>query len=132
MLKNTVKIGTGLFLVLSTFNLFSQNVAISPTIVTPAPSAMLDVSATNKGVLLPRIGLTSATDVITIPSPATSLLIYNTTTSGVIPNNVTSGYYYWNGTKWTPFGGFSDDWSLTGNTGTTAGTNFLGTTSCQS
>lgn len=64
---------------------------------TPDASAKLDVSATNKGFLPPRVSLTSYTDNSTIPNPATGLLIYNT------GNNVglTAGYYYWNGNAWT-------------------------------
>lgn len=44
----------------------------------PNPSAMLDVFATNKGILVPRVALASSIDQITIPSPATGLLAYNT------------------------------------------------------
>lgn len=63
---------------------------------TPEASAKLDVSATNKGFLPPRVTLTSGTDNTTIPSPATGLLVYNTgNNAGLI-----AGYYYWNGTSW--------------------------------
>lgn len=82
--------------------LFSLNV-ISQTGIgttTPNASAKLEIAATNKGFLPPRIVLTSATDGTTIPSPATGLLIYNTATAGSAPNNVVPGYYYWNGTSW--------------------------------
>lgn len=90
---------------------------------TPNASSALDVTSTNSGVLIPRIALLSNTDVTTIPAPAASLLVYNT---GFSPN----GYYYWNGTTWVQLAtsGASNDWSLVGNTGTTAGTNYLGTT----
>ena len=37
---------------------------------TPSPSAKLEVYATNKGFLPPRLTLTSATDATTIASPA--------------------------------------------------------------
>jgi hypothetical protein len=90
---------------------------------TPDPSAVLDVTSTNSGLLIPRVTLSSNTDVTTIPAPAISLLVYNT---GFSPN----GYYYWNGTSWIQLAtaAASGDWSLLGNTGTTAGTNYLGTT----
>ncbi len=71
------------------FDLFAQN----------NPSAMLDVAASNKGVLVPRVSLSSINDISTIVSPATSLLVYNTATVGTPPNNVAPGFYYWNGTK---------------------------------
>lgn len=67
---------------------------------TPHVSARLDVSASNKGFLPPRIALLSTTDQATIASPATGLVLFNTATAGTTPNNVLPGYYYWDGTKW--------------------------------
>lgn len=69
----------------------------------PDASAQLDVTASDKGFLAPRIALTSATDVTTIATPATGLMIYNTATAGTTPNNVIPGYYYYDGTKWVRF-----------------------------
>lgn len=69
----------------------------------PDASAQLDVEATDKGFLAPRIALTSVTDVLTIASPATGLMVYNTATAGTSPNNVFPGYYYYNGTRWSRF-----------------------------
>jgi len=85
-----------LFLFLST-GLFAQT-GIGTT--TPNASAKLDVYSTNKGFLPPRIALLSTTDVATIVSPATGLVIYNTATAGTTPTNVLPGYYYWDGSKW--------------------------------
>ncbi|WP_449397393.1 hypothetical protein [Chryseobacterium wanjuense] len=47
----------------------------------PDISSVLELSATNKGFLPPRIGLTSSTDAVTIPNPATGLIVYNTNTA---------------------------------------------------
>jgi hypothetical protein len=66
----------------------------------PNTSAALDVDATNKGFLAPRIALISNTDLATIASPATGLMIYNTATAGTSPNAVVPGYYYYSGSKW--------------------------------
>ena len=64
----------------------------------PNGSSMLEINATNKGVLIPRVTLTGSTDATTIATPATSLLVYNTaTTSDVVP-----GYYYNSGTSGSP------------------------------
>lgn len=105
--------------------ILAQNVGINATGATPATSAMLDIVSSNSGLLIPRIALNSTTDVTTISSPATSLLVYNTGAGSL----TTAGFYYWNGSKWVTFtGNYSNDWSLTGNAGTTTGTNFLGTT----
>lgn len=66
----------------------------------PNTSAKLEISATDKGFLPPRVTLTSLTDVSTISNPATGLLIYNTASAGTSPNNVTPGFYYYDGSKW--------------------------------
>jgi hypothetical protein len=77
---------------------FTQNIGIGTT--TPNTSAVLDITATNKGILPPRVALLSITDVATIAAPATGLLVFNTATAGTIPNNVIPGYYYFTGQKW--------------------------------
>jgi trimeric autotransporter adhesin len=63
---------------------------------TPDASAMLDVQATDKGMLIPRVALTSTAATAPITSPLTSLMVYNTASV----SDVTPGYYYWNGTSW--------------------------------
>ena len=76
---------------------FAQNVGINTTGATPDASAALDIDYTNKGLLIPRVSLNSTTDILTIPAPATSLLVYNINaamTSGAI------GYWYWDGSAW--------------------------------
>lgn len=83
---------------------------------TPAASAMLDVTSSNKGFLPPRVALTGTTDVSTISSPATGLLVYNLGSGGL----ATPGYYYWNGSAWTALGGggsnlYTADGTLSGN-----------------
>jgi hypothetical protein len=60
---------------------------------------MLDVIATDKGFLAPRVALLANNNsTLPIASPTSGLLVYNTTTAGSSPNNVTPGYYYWDGT----------------------------------
>ena len=83
----------------------------------PDASAKLEVRSTNKGLLIPQIALTGSSDVTTIASPATSLLVYNTATT----SNVTPGYYYNAGTTTSP------NW-LRLNTGT-GGVPYSGATS---
>ena len=80
----------------------AQSVGINSTGAAPLSSAMLDVNASNKGLLIPRVSLTSSTDITTITSPATSLLIYNTASAGTTPNNVIPGFYFWDGSRWVP------------------------------
>ncbi|MGB3947467.1 MAG: tail fiber domain-containing protein [Bacteroidia bacterium] len=99
----------------------AQNISVNSTGALPDPSAMLDVVSTNKGLLLPRVSLTGVNDNTTIPNPATSLLVYNTSasmTGGGI------GFWYWNGTQWTRFSGTV---GTTGNTGATGANGTNGT-----
>jgi hypothetical protein len=78
----------------------SQNVGINTTGVNPHSSAMLDVNSNNKGLLIPNISLTGKTSTGPIPSPETSLLVYNITIAGSGANQVTPGYHYWDGSQW--------------------------------
>jgi hypothetical protein len=91
---------------------------------TPDASAKLDVSATNKGFLPPRIALTATNAASPVTSPATGLLVYNTATTGTAPNNVAPGYYYWNGSAWVAILGNITTSSISGNGTTTTLTNF--------
>jgi len=77
----------------------AQNVGIGASTFTPDASAGLEIQFTDKGLLIPRVALTSTSSASPITSPATSLLIYNTATAG----DVTPGYYYWNGSAWVRF-----------------------------
>ena len=80
--------------VINTIHLSAQT-GIGTT--SPHASAKLEVNATDKGFLPPRVTLTSSSDNSTIPNPATGLLVYNTGTNA----GLRAGYYYWNGTDWT-------------------------------
>lgn len=92
---------------------------------TTTPSAALDITSTNDGILVPRVALTITSSALPLTAPTTSEMVYNTATV----NDVTPGFYYWDGTKWVRIiSGTNNDWTTTGNSGTTAGTNFIGTT----
>ncbi|SIQ45576.1 hypothetical protein SAMN05880573_105214 [Chryseobacterium sp. RU33C] len=64
--------------------------------IAPDSSAKIDISASNKGALLPRVALNSNTDQTTILSPAVGLIVYNTGAGGL----TAVGYLYWNGSEW--------------------------------
>lgn len=121
---------------ISIFFVHAQNVAINSTGALPDPSAGLDVSYTNKGVLIPRVSLTAVNNPAPITSPANALLVYNTNAS--VTGGCGAGYYYWNGTQWICFlsspgssGGSSFAWLTNGNSGTNSAVNFIGTTDNQ-
>lgn len=69
--------------------LLAQGLGVNTTGAAVAGSAMLDVAATNKGVLFPRMTKVQRN---TIASPATGLLIYQV--------DSTPGYYYYDGAGW--------------------------------
>ncbi|ESU23438.1 hypothetical protein FEDK69T_16040 [Flavobacterium enshiense DK69] len=96
---------------------------------TTTPAGKLDISSTNDGLVIPRVALTATNAATPLTAPTTSELVYNTATAGSAPNNVIPGFYYWDGAKWVSIAtGSSTDWTTVGNSGTTAGTNFIGTT----
>jgi len=114
----------------STFLLFFfHNINAQVGIGTTSPFGALDVVSTTDGLLIPRVALT-ATNIATVLTPTVSELVYNSATSAVGPNQVTPGYYYWDGSLWIRLatGSSSNAWALLGNAGTSAATNFLGTT----
>ncbi len=76
---------------------FSQeNVGIGTT--SPDPSAVLDITASDKGVLIPRVTLNDHTTPDPINNPAEGLLIYNY--NGSEPH----GFWYWDGSQWVQVG----------------------------
>jgi hypothetical protein len=106
--------------------LAQQNIGIGTT--TPNSSALLEVQSTNKGLLIPRVSLLSEIDIVTIPAPPTSLLVYNLNV--LLPEGV--GFYYWNGSKWNKLiakdGVTNLAWGINGNAGTSPTTDYIGTT----
>jgi len=104
---------TVLLLILGASAGWSQNIGINETGNAPDASAGLEVDFTDKGVLIPRVALVQTTNTAPITAPATALLVYNTATA----NDVTPGFYYWDGTEWTRIGAGADDedWEVNGN-----------------
>lgn len=95
---------------------------------TTTPQAALDITSTNDGLLIPRVSLTAINSTSPLTSPTVSELVYNTATAGTAPNNVTPGYYYWNGTSWSKLAITTNtSWSTAGNAGTNPATNYIGT-----
>lgn len=85
-----------LCLVYSILSGFSQSVGINATGSAPNSVAGLDVDFPSKGVLIPRVALTSTTSFAPLASHVAGMLIYNTAATG----DVTPGFYYNDGTKW--------------------------------
>ncbi|MBL0738541.1 collagen-like protein [Flavobacterium sp. GN10] len=86
-----------LLFVIGSYSAYSQ-VVIGKKEVTP--SAQLEVFASDKGMLIPNVELTSTVDRTTIKNGnVNSLLVFNTKTiADVVP-----GYYYWYNNRWNKF-----------------------------
>jgi trimeric autotransporter adhesin len=108
-----------LLILLFTAYLANAQVAINSTGANPDNSAMLDVTSTTKGMLIPRMTTAERT---AIASPAAGLLVYD---------NTLSLFYYYTGSAWSPIATPGSNWSTNGNSGTVSGTNFIGTTNNQ-
>jgi len=107
-----------------TFLLFTLSATAQVGIgtTTPASGALLDLTSTDRGLLVPRVSINNLGTAAPVTAPTTGLLVWNTFTGA----GIGVGYHYWNGTRWIPIGNGGVDWALTGNAITTA--NFLGTT----
>lgn len=122
--KNAV---LSVFFLLLTLGVFSQNVGIN----NPAPDAkaLLDLTSTTKGLLIPRMTTVQRTAVGFLPNATAyasgdGMLVYDTDIKTLMQ---------WNGltSKWdtllTAKLGKGSYWALLGNNGTNAATNFIGT-----
>jgi len=99
----TLKAGS-IFILFFLINFITVHAQMGINTKTPADGALLDITSSNKGFLLPQVALTSTSDVTTItPSATEGLLVYNTATAGSLPFQVTPGFYYWNGSQWLRF-----------------------------
>jgi hypothetical protein len=68
---------------------------------TPHPSSILELSSPDKALILPRISLTSTTDITTVTNPVRGLLIYNLSDSGTGTGRVYKDLIYlYDGVLW--------------------------------
>ena len=87
----------------------AQSVGISNAAFTPNANSVLELKATDKGVLLPRLTSGERTTLGTsLGAGDEGMTVYNTTDDT---------YEYWNGSSWTVIGaagGYDDDWTVVG------------------
>ena len=89
------------------FFTFSTIAQVGINTITPAEGALLDVTSTDKGVMIPKVSIADLSTIdpvtgvtATVPGLAAveGLLVYNT-------NGTTGpGYFYWTGTQWAEVG----------------------------
>lgn len=92
------------------FNANSQSLSVNTTGANADNSAILDVTSTSKGMLVPRMNKTQRTGIL---MPATGLLVFQDS-----PDS--TGFYYYSGTLWTWLASSNKldttAWLTTGNT----------------
>lgn len=114
MKRNTALLSFAFFLATAAK---AQNIGINNSGASPDASAMLDISSANKGLLIPRVGLSTTNNPFPVNAPATGLVVFNTATAGSGITAVTPGLYFWNGSLWnellTPSTGFTPSSNLT-------------------
>ena len=104
-MKKSILLVTGIIILF----LFSEKVSAQGNVGigtnTPDPSAILDLTATDKGLLIPRM---NSAQCFAIPNPATGLFIYNTNFNQ---------FWYFDGDAWVTFSGLVGPTGPTGATG---------------
>lgn len=97
---------------------YAQNVGIGTS--SPNASALLHLTSTSKGILIPQVSIDSLKDVTSIASPANGLLVFNTTQPGV-RNDMARGFYYYstNAATWVRMADNLNDnvWKTAGTLG---------------
>lgn len=86
-------------------------------LASPNTNAMLEVSSTNKGILLPRVALTATNNPSPLSAHVAGMSVYNTATNAsVAANPVYPGEYYNDGTQWQRKTAWSEKVMLSGGT----------------
>ena len=94
--KSTYHFNKNIILILIYLTITTLNAQVGIGTNTPSNDAMLDISSTNKGLLVPRINLENTTLPNPLSAHVTGMFIFNLATVG----DVTPGYYFNDGSKW--------------------------------
>ena len=100
MKKITKSVMKSIFIVNLGFCIQFSNAQVGIGTTSPNASSILDVVSTNKGLLMPRVALSSTTSPSPLLSHVAGMQVYNTATV----SDVVSAQYYNNGTKWIRLG----------------------------
>lgn len=106
-----------------------QKIGNNPTSLNA--NAVLELESTNKGLLIPRIALTSTSSASPLSAFVAGMMVYNTATVG----DVTPGFYVSTGSSWSKIDNqtsttlYNGNGTLSGNRTVTQGTNTLAFTS---
>jgi len=79
---------------------YSQTGNVGINTSAPNANAALDIVSMDKGLLPPRIALTSTTAADPLTAHVAGMVVYNTATTGTVPTDVSPGYYFNTGIQW--------------------------------
>ena len=124
LLRNSKLKGILLVLLFASIQIVSYGQGVGIGTTNPDNSAILDLSSSDKGLLLPRMSLKQRTS---IKNPANGLIVYQT--------DMMSGIYVYNGSDWSAMGNTeaklttadNSIWSTSGNSGLDGTQHFIGT-----
>jgi len=103
-----------LFLATTLFSRAQMNIGSNTA---PNADAMLEISGSTKGLLLPRMALTGISSASPLSAHVAGMLVYNTATAGSGTAAVTPGCYYNTGSAWLRItSGAGNAWLSGGNT----------------
>jgi hypothetical protein len=117
-----------LLLISWALNNAAQNVSINGSGTAPRNCAMLDITSTNTGLLIPTVVLTNVTVFAPLTGTAVDGLVIYSSSSPTGGNG--AGYYYWSvaSSKWIKLVASNNNaWETVGNSGTTASSSPIGT-----
>src|ERR1700741_5690322 len=100
-----------------TYFSYSQSIGIGTT--TPHNSAQVEISSSGKGLLIPRM---TTVLINSISNPAKGLMVYDSTSNRLMVNMGTATTPNWQTIV------SNSGWTLSGNSGTIADAQFIGTT----
>jgi len=91
--KSIIRLFTIVLSIIVCFNMSHAQIGVQTD--NPDASSVLDITSSDKGLLIPRVSLSSSlSSPSPVTSPATGLLVYN---SGSAQDH---GFYFWTGTIW--------------------------------
>jgi hypothetical protein len=95
-------------------------------------NAILELETTNRGLLLPRVALSSTINASPLSANVVGMSVYNTANAGTGNTAVSPGFYFNNGSQWVRIADASNlqniytvDGTLTGNRTVSQGSNTL-------
>jgi hypothetical protein len=94
MLKLKIFLIASITLAMNALLISQVKIGNNPTLLNA--NSVLEIESSNKGLLMPRLALTSTTAASPLSANVAGMNVYNTATTG----DVTPGNYYNDGTKW--------------------------------